>query len=127
MAVLKNGRSTNFGDFKHRVGLAGEGRPLCSLFQVKYMSYHVIYFSFLKISRLSLRAETHPITRQSVGISSSSDFKSVNALKFLSIFILVHYILPPNTLHLLVQKIIMVSSPLPRIYKEPPFYYNRTL
>jgi hypothetical protein len=29
------------------------------------------------------RAETHPVTRQNIGTSSSSDFKSVNALKIL--------------------------------------------
>jgi hypothetical protein len=36
----------------------------------------------------SLRPETHPVTRQTIGTSSSRNYKPVDALKFLYIYIL---------------------------------------
>ncbi len=53
---------------------------------------------------------SHLVTRQIVGTSSSSAFKSVNALKFLFIFISVYCISPPNTPDILIPKIFITAS-----------------
>ena len=74
----------------------------------------------------ALRAKTHPITRQILGTSSSSDSKSVNVLKFLFIFISVYYILPRTLLTYYFRKLLLRRRRPLEFTESLLLYYNRT-